>query len=280
MKSILIPTDFSTNAKNAFYYAAHLAKYIGVDELKLAHVFLPQADTAEYPTFVPPIEEFLKIREQMLDQFCLECQKTADVAGIKLSKELWIGFPVEEIVRKSGEADLIVMGSTGEGGIFNKLFGSISTGVARKAHVPVILVPQDAPFKPIKNILYAANYESVDDDFLEALSFFNRYINATVHFVHVRTQGSEAFEKTKQEIFEELFEAGNPAFAFEIEEVQGKDVAEALAAYLEGHFIDLMVLVTKHRHFIDQLLHRSLTKQMVFHTEVPLLVLPDEAAKG
>jgi nucleotide-binding universal stress UspA family protein len=51
------------------------------------------------------------------------------------------GFPVEELLAASKEADLIVMGSRGAGGFSRLLMGSVSSQVTHHAHCPVVIVP-------------------------------------------------------------------------------------------------------------------------------------------
>lgn len=54
------------------------------------------------------------------------------------------GFPTEELVRRSADARLIVVGSRGHGGFAGALLGSVSSGVAMRATCPVVVVRGDA----------------------------------------------------------------------------------------------------------------------------------------
>ena len=53
------------------------------------------------------------------------------------------GFPVEELVNASKEADLIVLGSRGVGGFTRLMLGSTADQVVRHAHCPVTIVPAE-----------------------------------------------------------------------------------------------------------------------------------------
>ncbi len=271
MKKIILPTDFSETAQNAFRYAQQFAAYLGQSRIEVVHVFMPQVES-EYPNFAPPITEFMKIREEMLDRF-IEEQRLPDLPDLEIAKELLVGFAAEEINRKAAKEDLIIMGTTGQSGVINRLFGSVSTAVTKGANCPVILVPGSVAFQPFHHILYASNYESADDDMLEDLMDFNRPFNANIHFVHVRTSGRDDFQKTKEQIFEELFEKGEPSFAFEIEEVAGESVTEGLNAYTRNHPVDLVVMVNCRHSFWTSIFDKSQTRDMVLHTQQPLMVL-------
>ena len=51
-----------------------------------------------------------------------------------------IGFPAEELVKASGDADVLVVGSRGTGGFTKLIMGSVSDQVMHHAHCPVAVI--------------------------------------------------------------------------------------------------------------------------------------------
>ncbi|MBP8238819.1 MAG: universal stress protein [Saprospiraceae bacterium] len=272
MNNILVPVDFSETAANAVRYACQFAARLGRPTIKVVYVFMPQVDS-EYPNFIPPMTEFSILRHQMLDEFIAGIETTMPAASVSIEKEVWVGFPADEIIKRSGEQNLIIMGTTGEGGILNKVFGSVSSAVAQRADCPVILVPSDAEFNPIHHILYASHYEAADQRMVAQLLEFNRTFQAQVHFVHIKGADSDRFDRDKEQIFTTLFAEGEPPFAFEIAELEADSVSEALNEYATQHHTELVVLVTRKRNVWEQLFHKSQTRNMARISRKPVMVL-------
>ena len=53
------------------------------------------------------------------------------------------GFPVEELINASKEANLVVLGSRGAGGFTRLMLGSTAGQVVQHAHCPVVIVPPE-----------------------------------------------------------------------------------------------------------------------------------------
>jgi nucleotide-binding universal stress UspA family protein len=67
-----------------------------------------------------------------------------DVAApVEISGEVVDGYADDELARLSREVDLLICGSRGHGRIGSVMLGNASTGVLRKAHCPVLVVPRE-----------------------------------------------------------------------------------------------------------------------------------------
>jgi nucleotide-binding universal stress UspA family protein len=182
------------------------------------------------------------------------------------------GFPEEVIVEQSRKSDLIVMGTTGRGGVARILFGSVSTEVSQSSHCPALFVPMTASFHGFKDVLYASNFDSLDALRVKQVVAFAERFGARIHFVHVGPAGEEGVD-LERKLFEVNYKQSSPEHCFIFNKVIGDDVVEQLNEYAFQHGIDLMVFVTHQRGFWENLLHKSITRKALLGAGLPLLVM-------
>jgi nucleotide-binding universal stress UspA family protein len=273
IKNILVPTDFSVTARNAFHYAKVLAEACGA-EITVLHVneyYIAMSDVA-----VAPLSQHEESRvEEAMQAFISDESEDSDVMVKSTVKtKILRGEPVSRIVDLSQHADvdLIVMGTTGLQDFLTKIVGSTSLDISNKAHCPVVLVPRDAKWKRIDKILFSTTYEAASPQMVREVSDFARMFKAKVDFVHVDdTPWTE--DNDTDRLFDELFAEADPDFAFDIHNIKSDDVVEALKKYAEKNDVDLIAFVSKHRNFWQNLMHSSVSQNVAISTYKPMLVM-------
>ena len=126
IKRIIVPIDFSRTSEQALEYAEAFATEIEAKYIRIIHVFTPQT-TADAVT-LPSVSQLMTERQALLDEFLEDHPSRAK--RIERKAELLIGFAADEIIGQSKTADLVIMGSTGESGLIEKVLGSVSSTVA------------------------------------------------------------------------------------------------------------------------------------------------------
>lgn len=140
---ILVPVDNSATSNNALQEAMRFARSEHAS-LRLVHVIdLAQfAWSANEFLDVPQLQSALKEGGQRVLTECLAMVEAAGLNAETALLETWGGVLAKTIVEdaKTWQADLMVMGTHGYGGLTHMLLGSVAEGVMRHTHVPVLLV--------------------------------------------------------------------------------------------------------------------------------------------
>lgn len=277
IRNILVPTDFSVSARNAFHYARGLAEALDAN-LTVVHVkeyFLPTSELAMTPFF--EIEEE-KILTEAIESFISEENSSEDAevpTATKVQTRILRGDVVTRLIELSNEenCDLMVVSTSGEHDFFSKIFGTTSLSLVNKAHCPVILIPVDAEWTPIKRLMYVSNYDAMTPEMIRDAASFAQGVKAMIHFVHVPDSGSEQESNAAQILWEQLFTLTGPNMPYQATCVFGQDLIAELASYSERQEIDLMVFVSKQRSFWENLLSKDMAQNMALVTHAPMMVM-------
>src|SRR5262245_23996917 len=142
IRKILVPTDFSAHAAEAFRAAQTLARAIGA-EVILFHVARPPAVVAENGKLLA--QPGKPDAADLWDRF----HGIQQDPNVRVEHEVIVAHRpraghILEMLDKLG-CDLIVMGTHGRSWLKQLLFGSVVAEVVRLAHCPVMLVKAPVP---------------------------------------------------------------------------------------------------------------------------------------
>jgi len=137
-KTILVPTDFSPEGRDALQYARALATKLDA-RLYVLHAWAKPARDANSNWAMPndyrgELESSARAQlEALVDEIPDQCEARA---------LFYVGDPRESILKAAREinADLIVMGTHGGGKLSRVLMGSVADAVVRSAECPVTTV--------------------------------------------------------------------------------------------------------------------------------------------
>jgi nucleotide-binding universal stress UspA family protein len=142
LKRILVPTDFSAHADEAFRVAHNLARLSGA-EVILFHIVHPPAVVMEGGRLLadPGKGEAVNLWERF--QSIQPHDPKVRVEHEVIVADRPSATHVLEILNKLG-CDLIVMGTHGRSWLKQRLFGSVTEEVVRRARCPVMVVKAPA----------------------------------------------------------------------------------------------------------------------------------------
>ena len=268
MKKLLIPTDFSPAANLAIDYAIDIANQFG-SNVTLLHTYQVMSTTGSFVS----IERYLKedAEQEMTKTLNSICSRFKHGASVR--SEIINGPTVSVISKLADNAnfDLIIMGTQGASGITSVFTGSTTNAVIKNAETPVLVIPEKAVFRPIKNIVFAVDdYDISSAGVVSALTQMARRYQAKVLVYHLdRGESDNAIDPTVSMYMDGL----ETSYHFEME---GGNVNDSINQFLIDYNGDLLCMIQRDRGFFDRLFHSSVTKKEIFSSQVPLLIMHDD----
>jgi len=278
MRQILFPTDFSDAAHTAFIYALKFADSFGA-EVVVLHVYdLPIVETPPLPESTTEIFEIVEMHQyESFKEELPEMHKIAEAHGlghIKTRNVMLYGDLVYNVNKVCSEEniDLIIMGTKGASGLKETFLGSKTASVVSNAKVPVLGIPVDAEYHPIKSIAFTTQYKDKDNDALKNVITIAEKFDAEVLCLYIKN------DDDPEDIDERINEWKIYYRDYKINffNISGDHIEQTIIDFIDNQHVDLLVMRTHKRGFFESLFHRSLTKKMTYHTKVPLLIYHEE----
>lgn len=128
----------------AFRYALNIAGGNEDSEIIIFHA-IPEPDAQFWKSYIYEVDDVDSKAKADIDRKIEEVYIPVIPEGIKWSSKFSIGNVGDEIVRqsKTSDADLIVIGRGAGANMVNRLLGNFTEKVIRKAHCPVLVVPEE-----------------------------------------------------------------------------------------------------------------------------------------
>lgn len=287
---ILVPTDFSPPSDAALAYARTLAgtfraKLLVLQVLESEFLRAVVADPHDLETAA-----LRQLQEHLTDD---DRRRLHAVAVIERSDE-----PADEIISyaRSGNVDLIVMGTHGRSGLAHLLMGSVAEKVVRSAPCPVMTLRRvpPAPGKAgsgVSRVLVPTDFSAPSDAALACGRAVAERFGASLHLLHVLDEalvlgpiGSEVYLAESTDIRAARLKDAQERLAHRITgndrtslrattEVIFGTPARTVVDYAADTGFDLIVMGTHGRTGVAHLLMGSVAESVVRTAPCPVLTV-------
>ena len=279
MQKIIVPTDFSSNAKKAMDFAVQIARQAKAEIIVIHACELIDSTFKDHQTVYK--EHNQTIIDKANEQLSLLKKNIEDTEKLSVNIKLYKGTVTDTILQAAEEhhAALVIMGSLGEAGLLEKIFGSKTAQIIGETNVPVIAVPSLYEWKvPEKILLVVNNFEEQPDIINPAFELAGLF-NAKVHIaIFTDVDSAEAIDylKNKRSIttYEEKLKTRYKNISINSVHLDGHRFQETIEEYIHEQRIDMVAMVTHKRTFLQSIFNGSITKKMSYHTQIPLLAIP------
>lgn len=266
MVQILVPIDFSTTAMHALEYAVKLGEKMP-SNICLIHCLSDLLEGNKEVLSEQQVEDGLeKIKSDLVQKHKIQS------ASIRIEK----GYPEDVLVSisKRDEPDVIVMGTKSKEETIKELLGSVTSDVIKKARVPVLAIPHESSINlnRLNRILFVTDFGESDYRSLHKLVRLVSPFETTIHAVHFAASLPDKWDRKRIEQMQAYSEKTYRNHSMDFKFITDSDFLHSLDVYMANNSIDMIAMTRHKRNMISKIFHSSITRKLLFHTEVPLLV--------
>jgi len=257
MKTIIVPIDFSESSKNAARFAVQCLIGYYDARLLLYHSYSKSAHATASQ------EGLDRMKKELSELGPLKIEWLAE-EGDDFVDDL------ERLVRHQ-DAHLIIMGVSEKSRLEQFFLGAHALELARRKVCPVLAIPPECRYRPIKNVVLASDFKNVASSIpvvpiISVLEIFRpklHIINVDAsHYVALTDDYLKAREK-----MQDMFVSFNPEFYF----IGMNDFHDALTEFTRDKEIDMIITIPRKHSLSEQMFRTSNTKKLIFESHLPVL---------
>lgn len=277
MQKILVPTDFSDNALKAVAQACEIAKKNNA-VIHLLHVVEPTLNMAT----MQADSSGKKVVADKSESLELSLKAIAEVyPDVKIVPVLVGGNVIPSILKyaEKENPDFIVMGTKGASGLKKIFIGSVTAGIIGKTNFPVLTVPVSYELTKPKAIVFATNQFEKDEALLKNFVNLANLFSVPVHVIvfkdiDANEDADFIYNEEQLNYYLGFLKETFPRTVFKGEILEGSDFESAIDAYCVNNTAGIIAMVTYPKSFFEKFFFKSFTKNMAFHSAIPILAIP------
>lgn len=276
MKTVLIPTDFSSSAMHAIDYALNLYKC----ERTKFYFLHAYADDVYGPFKSNGQTSFEQQKEAIKNNADKSLEDLTQKLAVRehnpkhtyrtLSSFDTLVDAVNDCVNQIN-VDLVIMGTKGQTADKKITFGSHTVQVFKYVQCPVLAVPMDSEYHQPKKILFPTDYMlPYKRRELKLLDTLAAEFKSEIHCLYISDFEDLSHRQVDNQRF--LKESLPNAFLF-FERRPTKNKAEVIMEYIKKNNINLLVMVNSRHSFLEDMLYRSTVDEIGLRLKLPFLVM-------
>lgn len=280
MKNVLLPTDFSENAWNATKYAIELFK----DEKCLFHLlntYTPVIASSRFmATSLGNVQEgsMRTSSERGLEEVLSKIKKKYNNPKHNFNTISSFSLLVDEIkdIVEKRNIDLIITGTKGVSGLDEVFMGSNTVRIIKSVkNCPVLAIPQHFEYTSPTEIAFATDFNrfySLSE--LQPIIDLAKAFKAAIRIVHVQYE-IKALSEIQMFNLNMLRKYLNEVEHYVHTVSELNSVSKTLEVFTKELDIHLLAMLNYQHSYMERMTREPVVKRMAFHTQIPLLVIPE-----
>lgn len=273
MKQILVATDFSKSAANAFAYALSMARVLKMDVAAI-HAIHPTEGINNSTYNAIFIESYYQNKRNALEAWANQIREEQELTEINISTSCEVGFLRSVILEytKSNPVELLIMGITGATGIAG-IVGSNASMVVSKMRIPTLIVQIESVFPSEPVITLATDYETrlSHKDVLALNEMLKASGSKRMQVLYVAEKSDEQHIQTGEHSIRTLL----PHTQIDFNYIRHNSAPNGIMDFIEQNHTDILCLVKHHHNIIYRLFTSSTVNKVLNKSVKAILVLHD-----
>ncbi|MBA4145454.1 MAG: universal stress protein [Cytophaga sp.] len=277
MKTILVPTDFSSPALWAIEVAGVIARKTNAQVVLLHIIENDSSESFNAEAEVGRESELWEGRIFVNKLIARRKEQLSEVAAtlsdIHVRQELRLGNPFHGIRKMitDHQADLIVMGTSGDAKWEEEMWvGSNAVKVIRTAHCPVLTVQNQWTSRNFDNIVYASSLSKREKEFPSVIKKIQEIFGSRIHLLRVNTpMNFQSDHATLQALSD--FASQHQLENCTLHVYSAFSEEEGIRYFSASVNADLIAMATHGRTGVARLLASSIAEEVVHHAQLPTL---------
>jgi nucleotide-binding universal stress UspA family protein len=272
MLNILVPNDYSPEAKNALRYAVEFAAQTN-SQILLFHAIPEVMPINEIPYenyYADELDE-----ENLLMESFQNMAKEENWPAIKTPKTL-VNFSnrVSDGIQAAFEefkADIVIMGTHGASGWRKYVLGTNTSSLIAEANFPVLAIPANYGFKPIYHIVYSSDLMNLSSE-LDFMVPFAKIFHAVLDIFYFDYAGTES-EKLMLEAEQYIRSLNYQNVKLSVKKGNLElSIDEQLRKNIDETNTQIVTLFKNKHNWMDDLLLGSNSRKMAMQSPIPILI--------
>ena len=278
MKRVLVPIDFSDEARYALVYAQVLFADVPCKFFLLnAHVSYRTDVLSEEFNDYQLYGKFEESKDQL--KLVMNEVKKAGTRPEHQFETVVIASTLVDAIKcmaKTATLDYIIMANKGTGHLKEIFLGNSTVSVINEVDCcPIIVVPKNYKIDRLKQIVFSTNFKrAIKKEELRPMLGLARLWKLKIKIVQIMSESElNASQKLHKETLGEML-AGLDHFFHQIKVYTSE--TDAIMDFAQHTESDMISLVNHKYNFLRKLLQENVVKQVTFNSPVPILILQDE----
>jgi len=277
MKTVLCVYVFSQSSENALNYANELAQLLQARLLLFHNVPASAVPLAASPGAPSHAELILQLEDReeyvhRLEDVIRRLRYNNPSSQVTYASLLKYGLAKQRLpaLLQAEQVDLVVIGNEDAEGLQDVFADPVMDTFIEKAPCPVLVVPQQTAFKPLRKIVYAV--DQIGETCLDASLVLQlaRLFHSEILALHVLPKESTSRGATAdEEVYPLAAWRSHRQVTYHI--LVNNSIEEGISQFTRENRTDLLVLGYHPRNPWQHLRNRDLSQDKPYHTYLPVL---------